>query len=87
MLFLRGAVCGSIARMALSLAGLFRRRGAPAVMGVVAEGPRFTRWAAIYFFGYVALPFLLLCLAADVGLYFLFKNVFNRCYGILCLFA
>ena len=64
----------------------FRRRAVP-VMGVIAEGPRFTRWAAIYFFGFVAGPFLLLCLAADIGLYFLFKNVFHRCYGILCAFG
>jgi hypothetical protein len=72
--------------MALPLARVFRPRRNQPVMGVVAEGPRFTRWAAIYFFGYVAAPFLSFCLAADIGLYFLFKNVFHRCYGILCLF-
>jgi len=63
----------------------FRRPTVP-IKGIVAEGPRFTRWAAIYFFGYVAGPFLLLCLALDVALYFLFKNVFHSCYGVLCLF-
>ncbi len=58
-----------------------------AIKGVVAEGPRFTRWAAIYFFGYVAVPLLTLCLAVDIGLYFLFKHAFNRCYGVLCFFG
>ncbi len=61
-------------------------RCSPPVRGVVAEGPRFTRWAAIYFFGFVAAPFLLVCFALDVGLYYLFKEVFHRCYGVLCLF-
>lgn len=64
---------------------LFSRRSAP-VKGVIAEGPRFTIWAGIYFFGFVAAPFLLVCLALDVALYFLFRDVFDSCYGVLCLF-
>ncbi len=61
------------------------RRPTP-VKGVIAEGPRLTGWAALYFFGFVAAPFLLVCLALDVALYFLFKHVFHSCYGVLCLF-
>jgi hypothetical protein len=62
-----------------------RRRNRP-VMGVTAEGPRFTRWAAIYFVFYVAVPVLAVCLALDAGLYLLFKQVFHSCYGVLCFF-
>ena len=68
-----------------AMLGLPFRRSAP-VKGIIAEGPRFTIWAGLYFFGFVAGPFLLVCLALDVGLYFLFKNVFNSCYGVLCFF-
>lgn len=63
---------------------LFRR--ARPVMGVTAEGPRFTRWAGIYFVAYVAVPILAVCLALDIGLYLLFKHVFHSCYGVLCFF-
>lgn len=72
--------------MAFRLSIPFVSRRRQPIKGVTAEGPRFTRWAAIYFFGYVAVPILVVCLALDAGLYLLFKHVFHRCYGVLCFF-
>ncbi|HAT34432.1 MAG TPA: hypothetical protein DCS82_01835 [Rhodospirillaceae bacterium] len=61
----------------------FRRRP---VKGHDLPGPRFTRWAWIYFGFYIALPILALGLALDIVLYVLFERWFDSCYALLCLF-
>ena len=47
-----------------------------------SDAPRtpvaFTRKGLLYFFGVL--------LVLDIVLYFVFKHVFNSCYGIFCLF-
>lgn len=48
--------------------------------------PRFTRWALVYFLKFVAVPVLLVLLALDVALYFVFRDWLGACYGILCFF-
>ncbi|WP_298720106.1 hypothetical protein [uncultured Ferrovibrio sp.] len=66
--------------------GLIRKRP-ERIHGYSIPAPRFTRWALIYFLKYVALPVLLVLLALDLGLYFLFREVFNTCYGIACFWS
>ena len=55
------------------------------VRGVFIPERRFTPWAAIYFAVFVCLPFLSLCLAIDLVLYFVFRHAFDSCYALLCL--
>ncbi|MBX3453569.1 hypothetical protein [Ferrovibrio sp.] len=64
---------------------LFRRLDR--IHGHVIPAPRLTRHALKRFLLWLLLPFLLLCLAGDVALYFLFREVFDSCYGLLCLFS
>jgi len=63
---------------------LFRK--AERIHGYLLPAPRFTRRALHRFLLWLLLPFLGLCLAADIGLYFLFRNFFGWCYGVMCLF-
>jgi hypothetical protein len=56
------------------------------IHGMAIPAPRFTRWALVYFLKFVLLPALLVLLALDVALYFLFRHWLEACYGILCLF-
>lgn len=55
------------------------------VRGVRLERRRFTGWAALYFIGFLGLPFLALCLLFDLALYALFTGWLDRCYALLCL--
>lgn len=55
------------------------------IHGMVIPAPRFTRWALVYFLKYALLPGLLILLALDVALYFVFRDWLGACYGILCL--
>ena len=55
------------------------------VRGILVPDRRFTPWAGIYFTVYFCLPLLLLCLAIDFLLYFVFRNAFDSCYALLCL--
>lgn len=56
------------------------------IHGMAIPAPRFTRWALVYFLKFVLLPALLVLLALDVALYFVFRHWLEACYGILCLF-
>ncbi|MEK9969567.1 MAG: hypothetical protein VW600_10550 [Ferrovibrio sp.] len=56
------------------------------IHGLAIPAPRFTRWALVYFLKFVALPGLLVLLALDVALYFVFRHWLDACYGILCFF-
>ncbi len=62
-----------------------RKSNAAPVRGWHAPGPRFTRWAAVYFVAFVVAPILGLALLLDVALYLLFRYAFESCYGVLCL--
>lgn len=61
-------------------------RSAARIHGYVIPAPRFTRWALVYFLKFIAAPVLLLLLALDVALYFVFREWLGSCYGILCFF-
>jgi hypothetical protein len=56
------------------------------IHGLAIPAPRFTRWALVYFLKFVALPVMLLLLALDVALYFVFRHWLDACYGVLCFF-
>lgn len=56
------------------------------IHGLVIPAPRFTRWALVYFLKFLALPALLILLLLDVALYFVFRDWFGACYGVLCFF-
>ncbi len=57
------------------------------IHGQAIPAPRLTRHALKRFLLWIMAPFLLLCLLGDVALYFLFREVFGSCYGLLCLFS
>lgn len=59
----------------------------PVIHGDRVPGRRFTRWAALYFAAFVALPILGLTLALDFVGYLVAVKLFGAsCYGLLCLF-
>ncbi len=62
------------------------KKKAAAVRGVVLPGPRFTKWAWFYMALYVFLPVIGAALLLDVILYFVFREIFGACYGVLCFF-
>lgn len=53
--------------------------------GYTIPAPRFTRWAWLYFIAFIGVPVLGVGLLLDVAMFFLFRNVFDSCYGLLCL--
>lgn len=58
----------------------------PVIHGHRIPGRRFTRWAALYFTGFVALPILGVSLLLDLIGYVLAVKLFGAsCYGLLCL--
>lgn len=57
------------------------------IHGHLIPPPRLTGQALRRFGLWVLAPFLLLCLALDVALYFVFRDIFGACYGILCFFG
>ena len=61
------------------------KKSAP-VHGIVIPARRFTGWALLYFLLFFCLPLLALCFALDLGLYYLFKEVYGACYAVMCLF-
>lgn len=61
-------------------------RKAVTIRGIAVPHRRFTRWAALYFVGYVALPVLGAAALLDVAFYHLFAGLFDSCYALLCLF-
>ncbi|MBO42369.1 MAG: hypothetical protein CMM28_01460 [Rhodospirillaceae bacterium] len=64
----------------------FLLKKASSVKGIYLPGPRFTRWAWIYFVAYVAAPILAIGLVSDLVLYYIFDQWFGACYALLCLF-
>jgi len=57
------------------------------IHGLVIPAPRLTGIALGRMLLWGLLPFLLLCLLGDVLLYVVFREVFGRCYGLLCFFS
>ncbi len=55
------------------------------IHGHIIPAPRFTPWAWLYFTAFVAVPILGVALLLDIALFFIFRDVFGRCYGLLCL--
>ena len=53
--------------------------------GVSLPRRRFTGWAVIYFLIFLCTPILGLALILDVLFYFVFTELFDSCYGVLCL--
>lgn len=56
------------------------------VMGHTLPAPKPTRWAFYYILRYIGLPICLILTGLDMMLFFIFKYVFNSCYGFFCLF-
>lgn len=57
----------------------------PSVNGVSLPRRHFTGWALVYFLVFVGAPILGLALILDVFFYLVFTEIFDRCYGLLCL--
>lgn len=49
------------------------------------SGSKIYRLAGVYLAVAFCLPFLSLCLAIDLLLYFVFRHVLDSCYALLCL--
>lgn len=63
-----------------------RRNKLETVKGYRIAPPRYTLgavWAAAKYF---LLPFVLILGTLDLALYFYFREVLDRCYGVFCLF-
>ena len=58
---------------------------ASSVSGISLPRRRFTGWAVVYFLVFLGLPILGLALILDVIFYFVFTEIFDSCYGVLCL--
>lgn len=56
------------------------------INGVIVPPRRFTRWAALYFAAFIRLPILGTAFLLDYALYILFRDVFEACYAVMCLF-
>lgn len=56
------------------------------INGVIVPPRRFTGWAALYFAVFVCLPVLGTAFAADYALYTVFRDWFDACYAVMCLF-
>jgi len=69
----------------MSLLGFLREK-AHSVRGIYLPGPRFTRWAWVYFAVYIAAPILAVGLISDIVLYYIFDQWLGTCYALLCLF-
>jgi|GEM_PF-1956049 len=63
-----------------------RWRGPERIHGFVIPAPRFTRHALRRFLLWILAPFLMLCLAGDLLLYWVFREFLHSCYGLLCFF-
>ncbi len=59
----------------------------PSINGITIPRRRFTAWAGVYFLLFFCLPFLSVCLVADLLFYLVFTRALDSCYGLLCLFA
>ena len=60
------------------------RKQTKAINGVIAPGPRFTRWALWYFILHVAIPVMSVASLLDIGLWYLSRTVGTGCYALLC---
>lgn len=56
------------------------------VMGYYLPAPKRTSAYFIGMFLYFVLPFLSLLLGLDILLYFIFEEMLDSCYAVLCLF-
>lgn len=61
-------------------------QGTPKKAAKPFRSPRLTPTGVRVLLQYVAGPILLVLLAMDIALYFIFKVFYNSCYGVLCLF-
>lgn len=64
----------------------FSRRAPEPIHGHVIPPRHFTGWAALYFVLFVCVPLLGAGLLLDVALYTVFRDLFDACYAIMCLF-
>ncbi|WP_262692857.1 hypothetical protein [Kordiimonas aestuarii] len=64
-----------------------RHDNAEEVMGQRIAPPRITFGAVGAVLKYIALPVFLILALLDIGFYFFFQHVLERCYGVLCYFS
>ncbi len=64
-----------------------RQDKAEEVMGQRIAPPRITFGAVGVLLKYILLPVFLGLALLDIGFYFFFQHVLERCYGILCYFS
>jgi hypothetical protein len=62
-----------------------KRQKLETVMGWKIAPPKLTIWAYLYGLLYFALPFLSTMLLLDIIFYLFFGEVFDACYGVMCL--
>lgn len=55
------------------------------VKGLTLPAPHLTKGGIWLIVRHLGLPIMSALLALDIALFFVFKYVFNSCYGILCL--
>jgi hypothetical protein len=53
--------------------------------GISAPGPRFTRWALLYFLMHIALPVMTIALLLDIVTWQIAEMTGGRCYAFVCL--
>jgi hypothetical protein len=58
----------------------------PAINGIVIPPKRFTGWAALYFSTFICLPVIGAGALLDHALYTIFRDWFDACYAVMCLF-
>ena len=56
------------------------------INGIVIPPRRFTGWAALYFAAFICLPVLGAAFLLDLALYTIFRDWFDACYAVMCLF-
>lgn len=56
------------------------------INGVVIPPRHFTGWAALYFIAFVCLPVTGAGALLDFALYTIFRDWFDACYAVMCLF-
>jgi hypothetical protein len=66
------------------MSSLFREP--KSINGVIIPPRRFTVWAGVYFGLFLCLPLLGTAALLDYALYTVFRDVFDACYAVMCLF-
>jgi|APSaa5957512535_1039671.scaffolds.fasta_scaffold113429_2 hypothetical protein len=61
-------------------------RNPPPINGTIIPPRRFTGWGALYFAAFICLPVIGAGALLDLALYTIFRDGFDACYAVMCLF-